>query len=209
LETSFERAVSQLPIHPPVAPAIVKTFGLIHHRIQSDPAWQGTCYLSTAVAHILLRAQGITTTLCIGDVMRPEGVFDHGWSEIDGAIYDVAIARPNDETGLRALPPVVAGFQLSDGKPTSLLYGTSPKSYGDIAVGLDGSRGFVQMSSITRFVDGAEATGVKLWGVILEFAGTLTLTLDRDSLRKQHETTRWTLRDSVAVPPGMTRRWRL
>lgn len=207
MDSSFERAVASLPLKTPVAPAVVKTFGLLQHKIQTDRGWEGTCYLSTVVAHVLLREQGIETTLCIGDVACAEGVFDHGWSEIDNAICDLAIARPRAEAPRAVSPPIIAGLCLTDGKAPTVIHGAAPKSYGFTALDLSGGRAFIQAASVTEYIDGADRHGAKLWGVILDFAKRLELKVDRKMLQQKHLTTRWTLRDSVPVPPEVSRCW--
>lgn len=59
-------------------------------------SWGGACYASTAIMHTLLKLVDIESTPCIGVVKCINGdIFDHGWLEVSGEIYDIAIAYPN------------------------------------------------------------------------------------------------------------------
>lgn len=63
---------------------------LIHGK-----CWGGACYASTAIMHTLLKLVGIESTPCIGVVKCINGdIFDHGWLEVSGKIYDIAVAHP-------------------------------------------------------------------------------------------------------------------
>lgn len=60
-----------------------------------DKSWGGACYASTAIMHTLLKLVDIESTPCIGIVKCINGdIFDHGWLEVSGRIYDIAIAYP-------------------------------------------------------------------------------------------------------------------
>ncbi|BBL31229.1 acetyltransferase [Pantoea ananatis] len=57
---------------------------------------KGACHDTSAIFYILASELGFNPKLCIGEVREPSSgaYFDHSWVEIDGSIYDVAIAYP-------------------------------------------------------------------------------------------------------------------
>lgn len=202
--TPFTEAVRAL--EPPVSPVVARTLDVVYRLIQGDENWRGACHMSTAVAHILLVQQGVNSTPCLGDVVTLRGPFDHSWLEIDGAIYDLAIAYPLEEHEDSALPPVIAGRHLPDGTPTELLYGAAPATYGRPALG-NPSVEFIKRMSLTQYVDGAAEVGLDLWGIIIKLGQTLGLKMDKQMLKRRHMKTMWAIRDSVPVPSEMMSGW--
>src|SRR5690606_17189716 len=101
----------------------IRTFDVIHQMILREDSWQGSCHLSTTVAHILLTEQGIESTPCIGDLASAFGPCDHSWLEILGKVYDVSICKPNEGLQHTARSPVIAGWHIGEREPTDLIYG--------------------------------------------------------------------------------------
>ncbi len=86
--------------------------------------WGGACYASTAMAHVLLKSQGIESIPCIGVVKCVNGeIFDHAWLEIDGKIYDLAIANPmSPDSTIRMYVPNSFGIRGEE-SPEYFSYG--------------------------------------------------------------------------------------
>lgn len=102
----------------------VTTLEVFLHVLEhiADEGWRGACHSSSTVLYMMFAECGVESEIVIGDVEAPAGVFEHSWIEIDGAIYDAAVAFPD----LRGEPvggPVFAGIDLDTGKPTINRYG--------------------------------------------------------------------------------------
>lgn len=69
----------------------------------NETQWCGACYMSSAIAHIVLNEFNIKSELCIGEsvIAHPGEInkytyYDHSWVVIDEKIYDVAITNQRD-----------------------------------------------------------------------------------------------------------------
>ena len=83
--------------------------------------WEGACHATCALLHVFLKENGIDNVLCIGEAKSGEAFFDHSWIEIDGQIYDLAIAHSHDSRF--SAPPVVNGKDVETLQPTHIQYG--------------------------------------------------------------------------------------
>ena len=82
----------------------------------------GACHSTSAALHILLKERGIESVTKIGEVFANTCHFDHSWIEIDGAIYDAAVAYP-DPRGGHVGGPIFCGIDLTDYAPHTHKYG--------------------------------------------------------------------------------------
>lgn len=88
----------------------------------SDEDWLGACHSSSTVLYMMLAEHNAESEIVIGDVQAQAGVFEHSWIEIDGAIFDAAVAFPHPD-GYPVGGPVFAGYDLDTGLPTINSYG--------------------------------------------------------------------------------------
>lgn len=82
----------------------------------------GACHSTSAMLQILLKERGIESETKIGEVIARGFRFDHSWIEIDGAIYDAAVAYPDPE-GEHVGGPVFCGIDLDAYAPLTNRYG--------------------------------------------------------------------------------------
>lgn len=101
------------------------TLELYFHVLEhiADEDWHGACHSSSTVLFMVFGEHDINAEILIGDVKAPAGIFEHSWIEIDGAIYDAAVAFPDLDEGKPVGGPVFAGYDLDTGKPTANKYG--------------------------------------------------------------------------------------
>lgn len=93
----------------------------------------GACHETSAVLHVLLREQGVESSLCIGEVRAREGVLDHSWVEIERDLFDVAVCLPQETIGVHVGGPVFRSWDLATGAPTTLQYGVQSSGLWDEA----------------------------------------------------------------------------
>lgn len=124
--------------------------------------WEGACHALSAIQYILLNEIGIDSKICIGIVRKDNYIFDHSWIEIDGKVYDIAVANGLD--GIKISSPVVRGIDIGTLEETTLKYG--------IDGSLDYPASIIKDLDICEYIDGASSViDLKdgLWGVIVEF----------------------------------------
>lgn len=106
-------------LHVPSAVQEVFTAMVMHIETTE---WGGACHSSSAIMHMLLKEKGVDSTIKIGEVFGGGYRFDHSWIEIDGQVFDAAVAYPQ-VGGRRLSGPVFAGIDIVSGAPTGLTYG--------------------------------------------------------------------------------------
>jgi hypothetical protein len=83
--------------------------------------WQGACHATSAIMALLLNARQVPAVPCLGECSVDEYYFDHSWIDIDGLVYDVAIAVPLIPSLQH--PPVYSGRPVGLVSPTQIHYG--------------------------------------------------------------------------------------
>lgn len=86
--------------------------------------YQGACHSTSAALFIVLREQGLSPQLTVGEVGFGEMFFDHSWVELDGFIFDAAVSLPLPG-GAAPGGPVFASRSLDHTELTTLGYGDS------------------------------------------------------------------------------------
>jgi hypothetical protein len=117
----WRKTAKEIAERKTVLPAALEVFFHVLEHI-AEENWHGACHSSSTMLYILLQEYGIDSDIMIGDVKAPVGVFEHSWIEIDGAIFDAAVAFPD----LRGKPvggPIFAGYDLGTGELTTNVYG--------------------------------------------------------------------------------------
>ena len=164
---------------------IVRTFFRVLSFVKRSE-WSGACHATAAVLTVLLREQGVSTDLCLGEAAVDGGAFDHSWVEIDGTIFDVAIAMPLDPNNAR--PPVFCGIDLETGAKTALRYGVSSCFAHDAPSKMIRSIPFdMYMSHFPQHPKG-------LWGVAADIGESMKMNLSATTLRKRHGAVAWVVR---------------
>lgn len=74
-------------------PAVAPTYLALLDYVTREE-FRGACHATTAILHVLLRHQGVAGRLVTGELRRGQIVFNHSWYELDGRIYDIAVALP-------------------------------------------------------------------------------------------------------------------
>lgn len=197
MTTSFEQTAKELLVDHQGGDAIATTFAAIDDFVAEND-WQGACHATSAVAFVLLRAQGIEAIPCLGEVSFGAAATDHSWIEIDDAVFDVAIARPLVPEFAR--PPVLAGRHIHDGKETQLVYGSAS------GIAPMASAVAVARLSIGQYMDGFPAHVDGLWGIVIELGVGMGLSLNPRELRMRYGGARWV--QKPARSPELDRRER-
>jgi hypothetical protein len=167
------------------AEPLAKTYAILYGVVEAND-WEGACHATTAVAFVLLREQGIEAQPCLGEVTLGNAVWDHSWIEVDGKVFDIAIARPIQPAPI--LAPVLAGRHTDDGQPTRLRYGVRSGMPAMAEAALVGRL------SLDEYMAGFPRHPKGLWGVACELAGRLGMSLTVAELRGRYGSTRWSLR---------------
>jgi hypothetical protein len=183
----FEQAALRLIGDHPRASVIAKTFAAVHQLVE-EKNWQGACHATTAVTFVLLAAQGIKATACLGEVMLGHAAFDHSWIEIEGRVFDIAIERPLMPE--MAATPVISGRHIDSDVPTAMTYGAIS------GVPPQGPAAMIARMSFGEYMDGFPDHAQGLWGVVSELAERLGLLLNAEDLRRRYGNSQWTRRAS-------------
>lgn len=199
MTTSFEQTAKQLLVNHQRGAAIAKTFATIDAFVAEND-WEGACHATSAVAFVLLRAQGIEAMPCLGELAFGAAATDHSWIEIDDAVFDVAIARPLVPEFAR--PPVLAGRHIHDGSATQLVYGATS------GIAPMASATAVARLSIGQYMDGFPAHVDGLWGIVSELGATMGLSLNVRELRTRYGSARWVTKPEPVRSPDEDRRER-
>lgn len=183
----WEATAHRLLDATPDGAVIVRTCFVVLRFLHAN-GWHGAGHPSTAILHVLLRAQGIPSTLCMGEARIAPSSFDHSWLEVRGAPFDMAISLPLPQP-TRALPPVVGGLDVETAEPTVVQYGARPVHPPDPAAAQAQSMPFVE------YMDGFPGVEHGLWAVVAGLAGSCGLPpLPVALTRAAHADTRWSVR---------------
>src|SRR5947209_8676198 len=71
----------------------LKPFFEVLNFVVEEP-YRGACHAASSVLYVLFSELNIESSICIGELGRDQICFDHSWLEIEGKIFDVAVARP-------------------------------------------------------------------------------------------------------------------
>lgn len=165
---------------------ISRTLNTTLKVILPEEGWDGGCYAIASVVHLLMREQGIDSVLCLGEVGFDSVVFDHGWIELDGSTYDIAIAKPLEP--VFAYPPVVKGLDVETLGPTRLHYGVTS------GFPADSQSSMVLSTPFRSYMDGFPGHAPGLWGIVADIGKSVGLRLRASDVRKQHRNVQWTPR---------------
>ncbi|HBP1602370.1 TPA: hypothetical protein L5U90_003474 [Pseudomonas aeruginosa] len=172
-------------------------FHMIEHI--ADEQWFGACHSSSTMLYILLKEHGIDSEIFVGDVKAPAGVFEHSWIEIDGAIFDAAVAFPLEK---HVGGPVFAGYDLDTGEKAANQYGVGTYE------GLSQETKTIAMLSIGTYYTWAEQKAAvecmmhrypepePLWNRVARIARNLGLSTTSQELASKHFEIRRTFRSA-------------
>lgn len=130
----------------------------------------GACHDTSAIFYILSSELGFSPKLYIGEVRDPftGAYFDHSWVEIDGNIYDAAIAYPLSG-GVRVSGTIFDSIDQDTGEKTNLEFGFNSES------GLD----FIAYQVSQQTLDQYEAaTNSGIWDISSSQGINIGLDLD-------------------------------
>lgn len=174
LHKTINELAEEIPFDHTVKNSIHKTFFIINdHFKQNELA--GACHLLSSMMYILLNEQGISSKLCIGEVLSPRGPFDHSWVEIDERVFDIAIQFTLDET---RQSPVYASYEIINLTPSRHEYRYQS------GLGLDPIAKAILGQSITEYMDGAPDP--YSWDTIAQLGKELGLLLHPHKLQSRY-----------------------
>lgn len=141
---------------------------LVSFIVNSDR--KGACHDTSAIFYILSSELGFDPKLYIGEVREPfsGAYFDHSWVEIDGNIYDAAIAYPL-YGGVKVSGSIFNSIDQDTGEETDLEFGFNSES------GLD----FIAYQVSQQTLDEYETvTNSGIWEISSALGENLGLDLD-------------------------------
>lgn len=150
--------------------------------------FRGACHATTGILHVLLRSQGVNGRLVTGESQHDRRVFNHSWLEIDGLVYDVAIALPLDPQ-LDGHPVFASNDLVTLDKPF-WNYGFSSGLADDDGVAV------VKQQSFVDFMNNAPYHRHGLWHFVQKIGGKLHLKLSLNKLRAANVDEKWEIRSS-------------
>lgn len=130
----------------------------------------GACHDTSAIFYILSSELGFDPKLYIGEVRYPlsGAYFDHSWVEIDGNIYDAAIAYPLSG-GVKVSGSIFKSIDQDTGEKTDLEFGFNSKS------GLDFIAYQISQQTLNQY---ETATNSGIWDISSSLGKNLGLDLD-------------------------------
>lgn len=164
---------------------ITKTLTAVF-RYMEKKRWSGACHASSALIFVLLQEQSVEATLCLGEAQIGKAVFNHSWIEVDGQVFDVAIALTL-EPEIRSAP-VIMGRNVQTERPTEVQYGINSGQPDDPPTEL------LRQTSFVDFLDGFPEHPYGLWGLAVDLAAPLGLQLHVSELRSRHADASWSAR---------------
>jgi hypothetical protein len=156
--------------------------------------WQGACHATSAILALLLNARQVEAVPCLGECYVDGYYFDHSWVEIDGLVYDVAIALPL--TPSRQKPPVFAGKSVDPTSPMRISYGVTS------GTGLDHHAETVRQTPFVEFLDLFPDHPDGFCGLAVEIAKMASHKVTADELRGVASRLRWHIVPDLPNPTG-------
>ena len=104
----------------PHGEAVASTFVAVLNMLD-ELDWQGACRASSAILHVALKHQGISTSIAMGEAAVARHAFDHSWVVLREGILDAAITIP--ERPEFALPPTILGLDGETMQTPRIVYG--------------------------------------------------------------------------------------
>lgn len=181
-----------------VHPAVLEIFFHVLEHI-ADEDWYGACHSSSTILYMLFQEHDIDAEILIGEVVAKPWQFDHSWIEIDGAIYDAAVAFPHPD-GEPVGGPIFAGYDLSTDDETANKYGigTFDTLGGDAQTIARLSIGtyytFADQRAYVECVGNGYPAPEPLWDRAARIAQAMGLSKTREQLASEHFDIRRTIR---------------
>lgn len=166
-----------------LAPEISVTYFSVLEFVCAEQ-FRGACHVTAALLHVLLREKGIENTLVCGELGKGENYFDHSWVEIDGKIYDIAVALPLIEKFDGH--PIFASCDISTLAQPTWTYGVSS------GIADDPSMSAIKACSFVEYMDNAPYHKHGLWHFAQKLGRKLGLRLNLNAMRNKFSGTIWT-----------------
>lgn len=150
-------------------------------KIVKRDAWTGACHATTSVLYVLLKELGCNVKIKVGEVRSADipKPFDHSWIEIEGEIYDIAIAF--NLGGYHAAP-------IFKSKNLETLERTID-DYGIMVAGLGSEAKLALKMDLTSYMDGFPLSKEGLWSYVQEVARNAQVTIEtNENLREKYMT---------------------
>lgn len=184
-QTAYRHHVDSLSLTHRVPEAVGPTYLALLDYVTREE-FRGACHAVTAILHVLLRNQGIVGRLVTGELRREQIVFNHSWWELDGKVFDIAVALPLQEELDGA--PVFASADLLTLSQPYWTYGFKSGLEDDPEVWV------IKQQSFVEFMDNAPHHRNGLWYIVQKVGQRLKLKLSLNRLREFHVKETWEVR---------------
>jgi hypothetical protein len=183
IRDTIDRAIADSSKRVPIR----KAFAALY-RYMEEQHVDGGCHALSAMAHVVLRELRVPITLNAGWVLLPSGErYTHSWIEVDGRVFDIACERPNHHRRDFRGSAVLAGIQVSSGRPAAEVYGAS--SDNDV----DAETIRIGTGTISSWLVPSGAYDW-FWGPTELVGQRVGLARSARGLRESHGNARWVLR---------------
>jgi hypothetical protein len=145
--------------------------------------WQGACHATSAILALLLNARNVQAVPCLGECYVDNYYFDHSWIEIDGLVYDVAIAVPDIPSHQK--PPVFSGKSVDPTSPMRVRYGVTS------GIGFRRDAELVSQMPFVEFLNLFPGHPEGFCGLAVEIAQMASIRITVDELRGVASGLRW------------------
>ena len=145
--------------------------------------FEGACHATSAILHVLLSEKGVENKLMCGEIGKDNVCFDHSWIEIEGRIYDIAVALPLIQA--YASNPIYAGFDIVSMNAPKWEYGFSSGLPDDSGMQI------VKRGSFTDYMNGAPYHKNGLWAFVQKLGGQIGLKPSLNKMREKYRDAQW------------------
>lgn len=130
------------------------------YQYMLEKEWIGACHATVSALYVILKEEGYSPEICIGEVRKDNFIFDHSWLMLDNKIIDLAISM----TLINGIPmnaPVILDINVDSLTKNEMIYGIKEN-------GLDCQALAVINYPFNDYMDSFPFNKKGLWGVIEE-----------------------------------------
>lgn len=149
------------------------------YQYMLEKEWIGACHATVSALYVILKEEGYSPEICIGEVRKDNFIFDHSWLMLDNKIIDLAISM----TLINGSPmnaPVILDINVDSLTKNEMIYGIKGN-------GLDCQALAVINYPFNDYLDSFPFDKKGLWGVIEEI---LQRDIDINILKEKYKNTK-------------------
>mgnify|MGYP000047999630 FL=1 len=149
------------------------------YQYMLEKEWIGACHATVSALYVILKEEGYSPEICIGEVKKDNFIFDHSWLILDKKIIDLAISMTLID-GIPMNAPVIFDIDVDTLTKNKMIYGVKGN-------GLDWQALAVINSTFNDYMDSFPFNKKGLWGVVEEI---LRHDIDINILKEKYNNTK-------------------